>query len=179
MNPHDINDRFGLLLHRIFAERIRHEPGLRAEALKMIKEAVADHGGTLGQRMWLQVFKKPWETAEALMLADTTYGKLLRSNSPFATLIGFTDFDQRIALWRQAKAELLAEKDSNSFERSFLRNIHEADGSAARAMLLAGRPVHIRRTDTPPGHVIRIHPNGQEELVHVDSDYAKRQLSGR
>lgn len=49
MNPHDINDRFGLLLHRIFAERIRHEPGLRADALKMIKEAVADHGGTLGQ----------------------------------------------------------------------------------------------------------------------------------
>lgn len=66
-----------------------------------------------------------------------------------------------------------------SFERSFLRNIQEEDGSAAREMLQAGRPVHIRRADTPPGHVIRIHPNGREELVHVDSDYAKRQLSER
>lgn len=65
------------------------------------------------------------------------------------------------------------------FERSFLRNIHEADGSAARGMLQAGRPVHIRRTDTPPGHVIRIHPDGREELVLVDADYAKRQLSTR
>lgn len=65
------------------------------------------------------------------------------------------------------------------FERSFLRNIHKADGSAARSMLQAGRPVHIRRSDTPPGHVIRIHPGGREELVLVDADYAKRQLSTR
>ncbi len=65
----------------------------------------------------------------------------------------------------------------SDFEESFLRNIRKADGSAAKGMLHAGRPVHIRRTDTPPGHVIRIHPDGREELVLVDADYAKRHLS--
>lgn len=67
----------------------------------------------------------------------------------------------------------------DDFERSFLRNIREEDGSAAEAMLKAGRPIHIRRTDTPPAHVIRIHPNGLEELVYVDLNYGRQQSSGR
>jgi hypothetical protein len=68
---------------------------------------------------------------------------------------------------------------AENFERSFLLSIYKEDGSAAEDMLKAGRPIHIRRDDTPPGHVIRIHPNGLEELVHIDINYAKRQLSER
>lgn len=69
-------------------------------------------------------------------------------------------------------------ESQEEFERWFLRNIREEDGTAAEAMLASGRPIHIRREDTPPAHVIRIHPSGREELVHVDLEYAKRQSLG-
>lgn len=59
------------------------------------------------------------------------------------------------------------------FEAEFLRNVREDDGTAADAMLAAGRPIHIRREDTPPGHVIRIYPDGREELIYVDLGPAK------
>lgn len=68
---------------------------------------------------------------------------------------------------------------SEDFETSFLRNIHEEDGSAAEGMMAAGGPIHIRRADTPPAHVIRIHPGGREELVHVDLSYSVSQSQGR
>lgn len=57
---------------------------------------------------------------------------------------------------------------SEEFEQEFLRHVREDDGAAAEAMLAAGKPIHIRRDDTPPSHVIRVHPNGKEELIHVD-----------
>jgi len=80
------------------------------------------------------------------------------------------------------KVEKIMPAQSNpteDFETFFLRNIREEDGSAAEAMLAAGRPIHIRRTDTPPARVIRIHPGGREELVHVDLSCSVRQSQGR
>lgn len=56
----------------------------------------------------------------------------------------------------------------NQFETEFLRNVQEDDDTAAEAMLTSGRPIHIRRSDTPAGHVLRIYPDGREELAHVD-----------
>jgi hypothetical protein len=44
------------------------------------------------------------------------------------------------------------------------------DGSTTRAALASGRILHITREDTPPGHVIRVYPDGREETVHVDRD---------
>lgn len=46
------------------------------------------------------------------------------------------------------------------------------DDSAATAMLASGMPIHIARNDTPPGYVVRIHPDGLEELVRVDREAA-------
>ncbi len=114
MNPHDINDRVNLLSHRIYAEKIRENPAFRDEALAMIRRGVAKNGGTVGHRMWLAALQESWESAEARMLADTPEGKLLRSNSPFSQLIGISDVEQRIALWRQAKRELLVENDGKA-----------------------------------------------------------------
>lgn len=114
MNPHDINDRFNLLSHRIYAEKIRENPAFRGEALAMIRRGVAENGGTTGHKMWLAALREPWDKTESRMLADTPEGKLLRSNSPFSQLIGISDVERRIALWRQAKAELLAEKDGKA-----------------------------------------------------------------
>jgi hypothetical protein len=39
------------------------------------------------------------------------------------------------------------------------------DDSAAREILAAGRPIHLRRPDTPKGCVIRRWPDGREELI--------------
>jgi hypothetical protein len=66
--------------------------------------------------------------------------------------------------------------DIEQFAADFDRAICQEDGSAAKAMLAAGRPVHILRDDTPPEHVLRVYPDGREELVHVDiSCFARRQ----
>lgn len=63
-----------------------------------------------------------------------------------------------------------------SFEREFEREIAIDDDTASREILASGLPIHIARDDTPAGHVIRIHPDGREELILVDRDEAARVL---
>jgi hypothetical protein len=63
-----------------------------------------------------------------------------------------------------------------SFEQDFERDIIMGDDSASRAILASGLPMHIARDDTPAGHVIRIYPDGREELMRVDRDEAARIL---
>jgi hypothetical protein len=60
--------------------------------------------------------------------------------------------------------------DIDAFEAEFEREIMQDDDSAASQMLAAGRPIHVAREDTPPGYVIRIYPDGREELVAVDRE---------
>lgn len=55
----------------------------------------------------------------------------------------------------------LADPIARDFEAGALAD----DDSAARALLAAGRPIHIVRENTPDGYVIRKHPDGREELV--------------
>ena len=57
-----------------------------------------------------------------------------------------------------------------TFEEEFDRLIREDDGSAADEILASGQPISIAREDTPAGHVIRLYPDGHEELVRVDWD---------
>ncbi|MBX9815414.1 MAG: hypothetical protein K2X76_11995 [Sphingomonas sp.] len=54
--------------------------------------------------------------------------------------------------------------------------IGEPDDRAARMLHAAGKPIHITRETTPDGHVIRIYPDGREELIRVDLDEAARIL---
>ena len=49
--------------------------------------------------------------------------------------------------------------------RDFEADALADDDSAARAMLAAGRPIHLVRADTPEGYVLRRYPDGREELV--------------
>lgn len=56
--------------------------------------------------------------------------------------------------------------------------LEEDDGAAAKAILAAGRPIHIRRPDTPSSWVIRIYPDGSEELVYVDIAHIPRRKGG-
>jgi hypothetical protein len=68
--------------------------------------------------------------------------------------------------------------DGSRLESDFERAAVEGDDTAAREMLAAGLPIHVARGDTPPGYVVRIHPDGHEELVRVDRD-AAAQILGR
>ena len=58
--------------------------------------------------------------------------------------------------------------DITAFESEFEHEIAKDDDCAATRMLAAGLPIHIAREDTPPGYVVRINPDGREELVVVD-----------
>ena len=66
--------------------------------------------------------------------------------------------------------------DLTSFDAEFEHDIMQDDDSAAREILASGMPIHISRDDTPLGHVIRVHPDGREELVTVDLEEARRLL---
>ena len=52
----------------------------------------------------------------------------------------------------------------------FETGLDKDDGEAARAHLLAGRPVHYVEETTPASHVIREHTNGSRELLRVDTE---------
>ncbi len=59
---------------------------------------------------------------------------------------------------------------SETFAEEFDRLIREDDGSAADEILASGQPISIARDDTPQGYVVRLYPDGREELMKVDWD---------
>jgi len=59
----------------------------------------------------------------------------------------------------------MADHETDSLAATFEAAELIPDGSAADAMLAKGMPIHIARDDTPAGFVIRVYPNGVEELV--------------
>ena len=67
-------------------------------------------------------------------------------------------------------AEEFDRASTETFAEKFDRLIREDDGSAADEILASGQPISISREDTPEGFVIRLYPNGHEELVKVDWD---------
>ena len=68
--------------------------------------------------------------------------------------------------------------DPEAFDAELERELAKDDDSAAREIWASGAPVHIARDDTPRGHVVRVHPDGREELVRVDRE-ALVKLLGR
>lgn len=62
------------------------------------------------------------------------------------------------------------------FATNFDRAAFHDDDTASRALLSSGQPVEIVRDDTPHGHVVRLHPDGSEELVKVDRASAAKIL---
>lgn len=62
--------------------------------------------------------------------------------------------------------------------RDFDRAAAIDDDTAARDILASGMPIDIARDDTPDGHVIRVYPDGREELVKFDWAAAAKLLGG-
>lgn len=110
MDAHDIAERTRLLSHRFYAEVVDGQPDIVRQAREAISTRMAAGGGTMGQELWDLVLRQTWPEIRERMLADNADGRLLRSNSPFSTLIGIRDPDERTSLWRQAKQELSDQK---------------------------------------------------------------------
>jgi hypothetical protein len=106
MNGHDIAERARLLSHRRYAEVIDSNPDLIMQAREAIAVSISHGGGTMGQDLWGLVLRRTWPEIRKRMLADDAEGRLLRSNSPFSTLIGVRIPRKERGLWRQAKQEL-------------------------------------------------------------------------
>ena len=66
--------------------------------------------------------------------------------------------------------------DPVGWEADFEREIMADDGSEADAILASGQPIHIAYEDTPDGYVVRVHPDGREELVYVDPEALAKTL---
>ena len=66
--------------------------------------------------------------------------------------------------------------DREDLDAEFERLAFEDDDTAAREILASGHPICIARDDTPAGHVIRVYPDGREELFRVDREAAARIL---
>ncbi len=54
--------------------------------------------------------------------------------------------------------------------RDLLSGALHDDGEAAREHLQAGFPIYYAHDDTPPGLLIKEHPDGRRELVIFDRD---------
>lgn len=106
LNAHHIAERTRLLSHEAYAALIDVDGSLVDQARSAIEAAIGRDGGTTGQRLWRLILCRSWSEIRTRMLEDSPEGRLLRSNSPFSTLIGIRDPDERTKLWRQAKRDL-------------------------------------------------------------------------
>lgn len=61
-----------------------------------------------------------------------------------------------------------SDRASDRFEAEFDRSVRDDDDCVSKALLAAGIPIHVRRPQTPAHHVVRIYPDGREELIRVD-----------
>lgn len=109
MNSHDIAERTRLLSHEIYAPAIDADLHLLAQANALLAQLIEDGEQTTGHELWQLILCRPWPEVRSRMLSDTPEGRLLRSNSPFSTLIGVRDPEERTRLWRQAKLDLTIE----------------------------------------------------------------------
>ncbi len=58
--------------------------------------------------------------------------------------------------------------EQRDFWAIFEAELAHDDGAAAREHLAAGHPVYYTERDTPPGLLVKRHPDGRRELVDVD-----------
>lgn len=73
--------------------------------------------------------------------------------------------------WRAPDAEESGEDDEDDpLWREFMQAVMHDDGAAAKEHLEAGFPIYYAHDDTPPGLLIKEHPDGRRELVIFDRD---------
>lgn len=64
----------------------------------------------------------------------------------------------------------------SDLEAEFERAAALEDESASRDILASGMPIHIASDETPDGCVVRVYPDGREEVVRFDRQAAAKFL---
>lgn len=99
MDPFAVNESRMLYFHRIVLDEARHSPGLLARARETLERQRAQRPDSHGLwAEWAALLDGPLEAMEAVVLADTPRGGLLRANSP---LVGSLTPEERNALWQR------------------------------------------------------------------------------
>ncbi|MBB4047678.1 MULTISPECIES: hypothetical protein [Sphingomonas] len=110
IDGHAVNERFRLITHQHYADRIAADPGIVNAANDLVSSRLADGSITLADRMWGVLLTMSVDEIRSAMLKDDPDGRLLRSGSPFSELLGEQDQGARSRLWNRARAELAASR---------------------------------------------------------------------
>ncbi|MHA6695603.1 helix-turn-helix domain-containing protein [Homoserinimonas sp. A520] len=99
-------DRVTMELHRELARKLREDPQFVLDVvpanLDRLRERLTSPIGQLWVNRWAELIDSPPETLIAGMLADTTEGRELRQNSPFA---GALSQEERLAAIERANQQ--------------------------------------------------------------------------
>jgi hypothetical protein len=108
IDPHAVGERLLLLMHREYVKHLDRE--LIESAKSAVERRIAEGRETHGYWLWVELLQsKDPSHITAALVEDSPTARLLRSNSPLATLLDIYDESARRKLWRQAKAELQKE----------------------------------------------------------------------
>ncbi|WP_242392874.1 hypothetical protein [Anaeromyxobacter oryzisoli] len=104
MRTHGEIDARSLALHRLVAEKVRHEPALFAKAqatlARWLGECTPRERRYLEE--WQRAFQQGMQTALALAEEDSERGRTLRQSSPFAGVIAPRERFAFLRAWRDA-----------------------------------------------------------------------------
>lgn len=96
---HELAEERSLALHRVVAERVAREPGLRSGALERVDRWQAK--GTLGSfyaDRWRALLTGPLDTLLATLVDECQSARDLRQNTPFTFIVGPRE---RWRIWRE------------------------------------------------------------------------------
>ncbi|ACI99982.1 hypothetical protein [Rhodospirillum centenum] len=114
MNQERVNDRAKLMMHRVFARRLRDDPRLVERARAVLDRLILDGRGMDCYREWQAVLGQAPERVAELLVRRSERMDRLRLSSPFplVTEIAITDPDIRRRIWRLAKRGLALRSES-------------------------------------------------------------------
>ena len=101
---HDLAEARSLAIHRLVAERLRHEPQLVEAALRRV-ETWAEEGKMhpAYADAWRQLLKGPIEALLAVLSDRSERAAALRQCTPF---VGVIDQQTRLRIWRQERERM-------------------------------------------------------------------------
>jgi hypothetical protein len=98
LNAETINHRAKLLMSRMIARRLRRDPALMDAARSRL---ATERHGYIDE--WQAVLDGGRTAVERILVGRTERAEVMRSCSPFAMAVDFTDLELRRRIWRKAR----------------------------------------------------------------------------
>jgi hypothetical protein len=105
VNQESVNDAAKLMMHRIIARRLSHDPSLIEQARTSQSKIAERFAGRLFVREWDELLTLPVAELRAKLVSRDSDMVRLRISSPFVLAEGvdFTDYDLRLRIRRAAR----------------------------------------------------------------------------